>query len=128
MRHLFTRWLFVLGFVGLLVQTTHAQTTTNQIYTSYAGEVIAVSTVSIGFTAATIARGAVTAFCTLETADIRFWHHGVAPSATVGHPMAAGQSFALYGATNLSNFRAIRSGGTNGSLTCSYSSAGTVIQ
>lgn len=123
-----TRCLFVLGVVGLLIQPTHAQTTTNQIYTAYAGEVITVSTVSIGFTAATIARGAVTAFCTLASADIRFWNHGTAPSSTVGHAMAAGQSFTLYGATNLSNFRAIRSGGSDGVLTCSYSSAGTVVK
>lgn len=79
-------------------------------------ESITVSNVSIGFTASKILqnetggfkRHCTKALFTVETNSIRFRLDGTAPTATVGHLMAAGDSFLVTGDTNITNLRLIR--------------------
>jgi len=90
----------------------------------FANEAITVAGTAIGFTAATIspdgAPGAECAYLTLEGAQIRWLADGTDPTATTGHIMDVGDTITLYGADNLSDFRAIRTGGVSGTLTASY--------
>ena len=78
-------------------------------------EEITVGTTAVGVTMP-VGRTPVRATFTLATAQIRFTYHGTAPSAAVGHLMDVGDALTLEGATNISNFRAIRSGSTSGVL------------
>lgn len=103
----------------------------NSIRVSYNGEAITVANTSIGFTSATInptctgcpinTLRATTATCTLQTGNIIVRSDGTAPTSTVGLLITAGQSFAIYGYTDISNFRAIRVTSTSGDLYCQYS-------
>lgn len=90
----------------------------------FAFETITVSTVSIGFTAATYAPSgqdqASAALISLETNPIRFRSDGTDPTAAVGHPAVAGQTIEVCGAPNVRKFRMIRSGAADGSATVSY--------
>lgn len=91
--------------------------------TAFAHETITVSSVAIGFTAATYApTGTVAKYaeCTLETNAIREWPDSTAaPTATVGRPYAVGARFTVYGQNNMRNWRAIRQ--TNDAvLSCAY--------
>jgi CO dehydrogenase/acetyl-CoA synthase alpha subunit len=61
------------------------------------------------------------AFMTLETAQIRFTIDGTAPTTTVGHILDIGDILKLDSAEDIAAFRAIRTGGTSGSLRCTYS-------
>jgi len=87
-------------------------------------ESITVATASIGLTAANlIADGIVRpkrAYCTLETAQIRFRVDGSAPTTSEGHIMDIGGRLILETHEELKNFRAIRTGATSGVLKCSY--------
>lgn len=56
----------------------------------------------------------------LETAQIRFRVDGGQPSTTVGTPLEIGQSLELVGFADVERFRAIRTGGTSGTLHCTY--------
>lgn len=67
--------------------------------------------------------------CTLEgtagTNDIRYTEDGTAPTTTVGHLAAAGatstsSTFFVRGRSNIAKFRAIRVGGTSGTLTVTF--------
>lgn len=61
------------------------------------------------------------ALLTLEGGDIRFRIDGLSPpTPTTGHPMVSGDSFLLIGAQAVNQFRAIRTGETNGILTATY--------
>lgn len=79
-------------------------------------ESITVSTTAIGFTASKILqnetggfkRRCTKALFTVETNSIRFRLDGTAPTATVGHLMAAGDSFLVTGDTNITNMKLIR--------------------
>lgn len=91
-------------------------------------ETVTVSTVSIGFTASKILqnvtggtkRRCVKALFTVETNPVRFRFDGTAPTATVGHLMAAGDSFLVTGDANVSNMRLIRQGGADGTVMVTY--------
>lgn len=93
----------------------------------YASEAITVDNTSggVGFST-TLINGdghpqAQTATCTLETATIRYQIDGTAPTAAVGMLVAIGQTFTLSGNKALRQFRAIRTGGSSGALSCTYS-------
>jgi hypothetical protein len=60
------------------------------------------------------------ACCTLETAQIRHWIDGSAPTTTEGHLTEIGDTLVVEGEVALENFRAIRTGGTSGELKVSY--------
>ena len=57
---------------------------------------------------------------TVETAQIRWTCDGTTPTTTVGNPMDAGDSIVISGAQNIKQFRAIRTGGTSGSLNVTF--------
>lgn len=91
----------------------------------FAFEAITVSTVAIGPTAATVnptnAPGAKALFCTVESQPIRYRFDGTAPTSSVGHPALAGATIVLVGANSITHLKAIRSGGTDATLSCTYS-------
>lgn len=65
---------------------------------------------------------AVGAFCSLETASIRYTTDGTAPTTTVGHLVQPGEAFVVWGSKDIKAFRAIRTGATSGVLTVTYGS------
>lgn len=91
-------------------------------------ETITVSNVAIGFTASKILqnesggfkRRCTKALFTVETNSIRFRMDGTAPTATVGHLMAAGDSFLVTGDVNIPNMKLIRQGGADGTVMVTY--------
>ena len=83
-------------------------------------ETITVSTTAIGLTSAKITSSVSYVICTLETAQIRFRVARWNPTSTIGHIMNAGQSLELTTIDDIVKFRAIRTGATDGVLTCSY--------
>ena len=86
-------------------------------------ETLVVSTVSIGLTAGTIqqaAGNAAIASVTVEGDSIRFWTDGTAPTASVGHEVAADGGFLICGLNSIKNFRAIRSGVGDATLQVSF--------
>jgi len=106
-------------------------TDTTAIRVSYDSEKIAVSTAAIGFTASKISptnanRDAATqlkasaATCSVESASIRILTTGTSPTSTTGFLIAAGSSFTIFGSTDIANFKAIRTGGSDAALNCVY--------
>ncbi len=83
-------------------------------------EVVTVADSAIGLTSATYLT-ATKAEMTLETAQIRVRKDGSDPSTTVGHLVEVGDQIVLYSASDIANFKAIRTGSTSGSLTVTYS-------
>lgn len=89
-------------------------------------EQVTVAATSIGLTAATYAPGggsansALQALVTLETAEVRYRYDGTAPTAAVGHILSPGQAILLTGLPTITNFRAIRTGGSSGLISVSY--------
>ena len=69
----------------------------------------------------TIPSRAVGANCRLETAQIRFTLDGTAPTTTVGTLLEIGEILDLHGQDELNGFKAIRTGGTSGTLQVEYS-------
>ena len=64
--------------------------------------------------------GADSAFITLATAQIRYRYDGGDPSSTVGHILDTGGILILNGQNQMSNFKAIRTGGSSGVLSVTY--------
>lgn len=64
------------------------------------------------------------AICTLEgtagTNDIRWTVDGTAPTTSVGHLLKAGENLNLAGYGNITKFRAIRTGGSSGTLSVTF--------
>ena len=91
---------------------------------AFAFETITVAGTAIGFTAGTYQPtgevGAKRAIVTCETAQVRFRYDGTDPSATVGHLLDIGNKLEIEGYTNISLFRAIRTGGTSGALSVTF--------
>lgn len=84
---------------------------------------ITVAATPIGFTASKM-RGATTAFCRLETAEIRYEFGGPTVTTTVGFLWEVGEEKTLQNTTQVTNmlstFNAIRTGSTSGTLSCKY--------
>lgn len=80
----------------------------------------------VSLTAATYAPGgrpgAVKAVITCETAQVRYTYDGTAPTTTVGHLLESGSAIIVEGPGNISKFKAIRTGGTSGTLKVTYES------
>jgi hypothetical protein len=61
------------------------------------------------------------ALLSLEGGDIRFRLDGLSPpTSTTGHAMVNGDTFLLVGAQAVNQFRAVRTGDTDGILTATY--------
>lgn len=90
----------------------------------FAYEDVTVSTVAVGFTAATYAPtgypAAAVAVVTVDTAAIRYRADGSNPTAAVGHPAAASQELVVCGVKAIAAFRAIRSGASDATLRVTY--------
>jgi hypothetical protein len=83
-------------------------------------EAITVAGTALGLTTTTVGR-ATWGMCRLETAEIRYTIDGVTtPTNTVGVVMEPLEWVVLNNQFELKNFRAIRTGGTSGSLKCHY--------
>ena len=83
-------------------------------------EVITVADSAIGLTAGTYL-AATKAEMTLETAQIRVRKDGSDPTTSVGHLVEVGDLIVLNSASDIANFKAIRTGSTSGKLTVTYS-------
>ena len=84
---------------------------------AFAYEELTVSTTAIGPTATVIAPSivgapahgkAMEAYCSVETNAVRFRIDGVDPTASVGHPLAAGDKLTVTGYGNIKALRFIR--------------------
>jgi len=94
--------------------------------TPYSHEVVTFDNTSggVGLSATTITvAGRQMQFCSgvLETAPIRFYYDGTAPTSSDGQPLSVGQALTLTGFTSISRFRGIRQSSTSGVIrfTCS---------
>ena len=108
-------------FGGLVIQTN------NSVPGNF--EVLTVSDSSIYFTRGKIkpttgtysGMTAQAALLSLEGGDIRFRLDGISPpTSTSGHTMVSGDSFLLIGAQAINQFRTIKAGDTDGTLTATY--------
>jgi hypothetical protein len=108
-------------FGGLVIQTN------NSVPGNY--EVLTVSDTSTYFARGKIkptsgtynGMTAQAALLSLEGGNIRFRLDGLSPpTSSSGHSMVSGDSFLLIGAQAVNQFRAIRSGDTDGILTATY--------
>ena len=84
-----------------------------------AKEIVTVAATAVGFTAGLIS-GKSYAFVTAESGQMRYWVDGSTPTASEGHLLEVGANVELRGVNTVANFRAIRTGGSSGSLMCSY--------
>lgn len=87
--------------------------------TPYDHETITVADSAIGCTAATSVEAS-RAEMTLETAAIRMWDDGTAPTASVGELVQIGSRIILKSPIQITNFKAIRVGITSAKLTVQY--------
>lgn len=89
--------------------------------TPYAFEAVTVDNTAggVGLTAATF-DSSTRAHISLETAQIRYRVDGGAPTATVGHILEIGCMVELESASEIANFKAIRTGSTSGTIQVSY--------
>ena len=83
-------------------------------------EVITVADSAIGLTAGTYLT-ATKAEMTLETAQIRIRKDGSDPTTSVGHLVEVGDQIVLNSASDIANFKAIRTGSNSGKLPVTYS-------
>lgn len=98
-------------------------TGTGGLAVPYAQESVTVSTAAVILTAATYnptdGPKPIEALITVGAADVRVWFTGTAPTDTVGHIFASGQSFTICAAT-IPRFQAIRDGGSDAVLSVTY--------
>jgi hypothetical protein len=87
---------------------------------TFAFEALSVGATAVEFTAAT-ALSAKCATAKVETAQIRYRTDGTDPTATVGVLADVGDIITVYGSADVQAFRAIRTGGTSGTLSTEFS-------
>ncbi len=87
--------------------------------TPFDHESITVAATAIGCTSATYL-DATRAEMTLETAQIRKWAAGTAPTSTVGQIVGVGDTIVLNSAAQIATFKAIRTGAVSGVLRVEY--------
>lgn len=103
-------------FILILVLALCGMAQTSEAINEF--QVITIADTAIGFSA--ISAGAIVkAFCTLETGQIRFRFDGENPTSTVGHVMDIGQ-YLILEKFQVGSFKAIRTGGVSGALSCSF--------
>ena len=87
---------------------------------AFDSESLTVAASSVGFTSATYAPSgeppAQKVVFYVETAQVRYWTDGSAPTASVGIIADVGDIIAVEGSSDIAGFRAIRTGGTSGVL------------
>ena len=64
--------------------------------------------------------GALSAFLTIESGDIRYTYDGTTPSNTVGHKLLNGNSLVLSGQNQMAQFKAFRIGSTDATVSITY--------
>jgi hypothetical protein len=92
-------------------------------YQAFDYESITVSTTAVGLTASkfnSYAAYEIKAFMTLESAQIRWRIDGTNPTSTEGHAFEAGTNLTVEGYKNLSQFKAIKTGTSDGVLKVTY--------
>ena len=86
-------------------------------------ETLTVGAAAIGPTVATIYPGdgheATYGLFTVETNTVRFRMDGTSPTASVGHPLEAGQNLEVHGKENLRNLKFIQMSG-GATVSCTY--------
>ena len=91
---------------------------------AFAFETLTVADTALGFTAATYQPvndvGAKRALVTCAVAQVRFRYDGTDPTSAVGHILDAGDKLEIEGYTNISLFRAIRSGASSGIISVTF--------
>lgn len=98
---------------------------------AYAFETLTVSTTALPFTVAVYAPSLATgqslgdppcvlATGTVETNPTRYRVDGLAPTASVGHLVSAGQTFTVEGVPAVRSFRIIRQGAADATVTITY--------
>lgn len=75
---------------------------------------------TVGGVSLTIPTGATACWMRLETAQIRYTVDTTAPTTTVGWLLEIGEILELQTRVEMSNFRAIRTGGSSGTLEVEY--------
>jgi hypothetical protein len=79
----------------------------NLLRDAYDHEVITVSAVAIGLTANKLSP-AEAALISCAGGGVRYWLDGTAPTASEGHPLAAGETILVHGQNNLRGLRFVR--------------------
>lgn len=79
----------------------------NLLRDAFDHEVITVSAVAIGLTTSKSAP-AEAALISCAGAGVRYWLDGAAPTASEGHPLAAGETILVHGQNNLRGLRFVR--------------------
>jgi hypothetical protein len=91
---------------------------------SYDYESITVSTTAIGVTASKLSPSnsekVKILTCSAETAQMRFRIDGTDPTSAEGHLIEIGDILTIGNYKDISLFKAIRTGGTNGVLKCTF--------
>ena len=94
------------------------------LYVAFAFETITFADTAKGLTEASYKNAddnfAKRALMTVESAQLRYRYDGVAPTALVGHVLNPGDTLILIGATNIKNFKAIRTGVTSSKVSATY--------
>jgi len=92
-------------------------------YQAFDYESVTVSSTAVGLTASkfnSYAAYEIKAFMTLESAQIRWRIDGTNPTSTEGHLFEVGANLTIDGYKNLSQFKAIRTGTTDGVIKVTY--------
>ena len=101
-------------------ETTHpAVFAYKPLWTAFDHEIVTVADSAIALTPATYLN-AVRAEMTLEDASIRYWCDGSDPTAAEGREVFTGDCIVLDSATQIADFKAIRTGATSGKLQVEY--------
>jgi hypothetical protein len=93
------------------------------VFTGYTHEKIVVSTAAIGFTVSNLTSGsriAQVVHVTVEEQALNYKYDGGTPTSTSGHAAAAGAVVTIAGYKNITNFLAIRSGGSDSKISVTY--------
>ena len=90
----------------------------NLLRDAFDHEVITVSAVVIGLTPAKRSP-AEAALISCAGATVRYWLDGATPTASEGHPLAAGETLLVHGQNNLRGLRLIRES-TDATLAVTY--------
>lgn len=99
---------------GIIVRPIH-----NQIEPVTSRQALTVDSTA-GGVSLTVPSTAIAARCRLETAQIRFTLDGTAPETTTGTLLEIGEMLELDSRAELTGFKAIRTGGTSGTLQVEY--------
>ncbi len=88
-------------------------------YSAFESVTVDATAGGVALTTATIAQME-SALITAETAQVRFTLNGTAPTATAGHILEVGDVLEIDSSEAMGLVRFIRTGGTSGTLRCSY--------